>query len=167
MGRRKLTEEEKAERTKIQAEKREIDYKWKKIFRYVEKEVLGYDENQHIQKNSVLRLRGLQTGKVMANGKTENNGNYPLDVVMGAVYLSKDKHLAMKRYKQFDSESREVGYFCAIVRDQINSVYNAWKQKKHYEGVVESALKFKEEHWKGKKYKPKPYKPVTDSEELW
>ena len=42
---------------------------WDKLYEYVRHNVMGYDENQSLSKNMVLRLKGLLTNKFMANNK--------------------------------------------------------------------------------------------------
>ena len=132
---------------------------WIKIFNYVEKEVLGYDQNQHLQKAAVLRLKGLENGKIIANNSTPDNGSYPLEVVYGAIVYSKQKYLDAKQYKNFKTEANEIAYFCAIVRANINTVYTMWASKKHQESIVGS-IQFEEKH-KGASYKPKARKAVA------
>lgn len=39
---------------------------WNELYQYV-KSILGYDENQALSKNMVLRLKGLTTGKFIEN----------------------------------------------------------------------------------------------------
>ena len=44
---------------------------WRELCSWVEKEIFGYDSNQKLQKNAILRLKGLSTGQVIANNKCE------------------------------------------------------------------------------------------------
>ena len=133
---------------------------WTKIYNFVEKEILDYDDNQHMQKAAVLRLRGLPNGKVMANNKVPDNGDYPLEVVYGAILLSKNAFREANRNKLFDNESMKVAYFCAIVRGQLNTVYKKWKENKLQKKVIK-AIQAEEKH-EGAEYKPKPRKTVAN-----
>ena len=132
---------------------------WTKIYQFMEKEILGYDDNQHIQRAAVLRIKGLENGKIIANNNTPDNGSYPLEVVYGALLVSKQKFLDANKNKLFETELNIVAYYCAIARGQLNQVYKAWKQKKHREQVA-SAIQAEEKHT-GATYKPKPRKEVA------
>lgn len=105
---------------------------------YIEKEIFGYDENQKLQKAAILRLRGLSSGKVIANNKIQSNGNYSFDVVLATFIENKSKILYAIRGKQFQNESNKMGYVCAIIRDKINDVYVRMKEAKQSDEKVES-----------------------------
>jgi len=139
---------------------------WRKIFLFVEKDILHYDNNQRLQKQAVLRLKGLQNGKVIANNKTKDNGEYPLEVVYGAIVLSKDGYLKFSENKDFKTESNAVAYLCAIAASKLNMVYDAWKTKKHTEEITKKII-YDEKHI-GAKYKPKASRYISEtSKDLW
>lgn len=153
----KLTEEEKRQ--------------WKELFIYIEKEILDYDENQKLQKNAVLRLKGLATGKVIANNKTEDNGNYSPNILKVAFMINKNKIKDAIRHKDFDSEDGKLAYICAIVRGSLNSVYEhiqeAERAKKKTECVDTSIMDYI-----GKEYREQTVSELTQKspkkfEELW
>ena len=96
---------------------------WKDLCSWVSTEIFHYDENQKLQKNAILRLKGLSTGQVVANNKCEKNGNYPYDVVLTAFKVNKDKILNAIAVKDFTSEENKMAYVCAIVRNNLNDVY--------------------------------------------
>ena len=139
---------------------------WKKIFLFVEKEILRYDDNQKLQKQAVLRLKGLQNGKVIANNKTEDNGEYPLEVVYGAIVLSKDGYMKFSVNKNFKTEANAVAYLCAIAASKLNYVYEKWKSKKHTEEITNKII-YEEKHV-GAKYRPKESRKIQNtSKDLW
>ena len=111
---------------------------WKKLCQYVEKEILGYDDTQHIQKNAVLKLRGLKNGKVYANNKTENNGVYSYECILNTFIICRGKILNAFQGKDFEDESGKVGYACAIVRNNINTMAERMKRAEREQSRVES-----------------------------
>lgn len=101
---------------------------WKELFSYVEKEILNYDDNQKLQKNAVLRIKGLENGKVFANNSTKDNGNYSPVVIMNTFKACKQKIMYAIDNKNFENEDRTLAYICAIVRGSLNDVYNRMKR---------------------------------------
>lgn len=112
---------------------------WHELCSWVSKEIFMYDEKQRLQKNAILRLKGLSTGQVVANNKCEKNGDYSFDIVLMAFKVNKDKILKAISVKEFSSEENKMAYVCAIVRNNINDVYtkitNAKKTSKKTESV--------------------------------
>ena len=60
--------------------------KEEKVFRelcdYVAKSIMGYDENQTLSKDMILRLRGLKTGQYMANKNAPSMAHYPYEIIL-------------------------------------------------------------------------------------
>lgn len=142
---------------------------WKELFTYIEKEILDYDDNQKLQKNAVLRLKGLATGKVIANNKTENNGNYSPTILKVAFTINKNKIKDAIRGKDFDSEENKIAYCCAIVRNNLNTVYEhvqeAERIKKKVENVNTSVIDHIGMEYSGTKISD--MFPKTRHEDLW
>lgn len=150
----KLTEEEKNQ--------------WKDLFLYVEKEILDYDDNQKLQKDAVLRLKGLANGKVYANNKTQDNGNYSPTVLKVAFTINKNKIKESIRNKEFETESNKIAYICAIVRGSLNNVYEHVQKAEHNKKKVEY-IDTSIMDYMGQKYKNTSILDVlgTKHEELW
>ena len=110
---------------------------WNKILEIVEKEFLDYDDNQHIQKMAVLKLKGLLNGKVVANNKIKNNGTYSYKVIYATFLMCRKKILNAMANKTFVDEAGKVGYICAIVRNNINTAYELLKKKEQAEKKTE------------------------------
>lgn len=111
---------------------------WQKILDIVEKEFLNYDSNQHIQKMAVLKLKGLQTGKVVANKNIKDNGNYSYKVIYATCLMCRKKIIEAVSNKDFDSEAGEVGYICAILRNNLNKAYKILKEKEELDKKTET-----------------------------
>lgn len=120
---------------------------------YIETEILGYGKNQKLQRNAVIRLRGLAKGQVIANNSHEQHGSYPYEVILLAFKVNKNKILNSIRGKNFDSEAQEIGYMSAIVRDKLNDIYtrylNVKKSKEKINNINTDIMEYK-----GAEYKP-------------
>lgn len=101
---------------------------WCELCAYVEREILRYDKNQHMQKDAVLRLRGITRGQVVANNKVKNNGNYSYAVVLNTFKYCKNKILRALSNKDFESEGAEMAYIAAIIRNNINLIYSRMQE---------------------------------------
>ena len=101
---------------------------WNELLIYVEKNIFRYDDNQHLKKNAVLRLKGLQTGKVIANNKIKDNGYYSFEIILLTFKACKDIILRSIENKNFDSEGNKMAYICAIVNSKINDIYERKKK---------------------------------------
>lgn len=110
---------------------------WNKILEFVEKEILNYDDNQHIQKMAVLKLKGLLNGKEVANNKTKNNGEYSYKVIYATFLMCRKKIQKAMASKSFENEANAVGYICAIIRNNINTAYELLKKKEQAEKKTE------------------------------
>ena len=96
---------------------------WDELYKYVREKVLFYDEHQSLSKNMILRLRGLATGKLIANNKIKNRANYSYKIVLLTFkFCSMTIQKAIAR-KSFDSEQQKFNYICAIVENNLNEVY--------------------------------------------
>ena len=134
---------------------------------WVEKEILGYDDNQKLQKKAVLRLKGMANGKVVANNKIENNGCYSPKIIKIAFMINKNKIKDVIKDKDFTGEDNKVAYICAIARNSLNSVYShvqeAERLQKKKENVDTSIIQNV-----GLEYQKKELKSnYKKHEELW
>lgn len=154
----KLTEEEKKQ--------------WKELFEYIEKEILNYSNNQKLQKNAILRLRGLSHGQIIANNKCEQHGEYSPEVLLIAFKINKNKIISAIQHKDFDSEENKIAYISAIVRDKLNDIDERLKSaeriKRQKQNVDMSVAEYK-----GVKYREdftsnndKKF-PKNNYQELW
>ena len=94
---------------------------------WIEKELFNYDDNQKLQKAACLRLQGLKKGKIIANNKIADNGNYTVECVFNTFKADKEKILKALKYKTFKNETTKMAYICAIVRGDINDMYTRMK----------------------------------------
>lgn len=100
------------------------DYKgeWNELCSYIEKEILGYNDNQKLQKAACLRIQGLTRGQSIANSRAASNGTYTYKEILRTFQINKNKILNAIRGKNFNGEANKIGYICAIVRNNINEV---------------------------------------------
>jgi hypothetical protein len=101
--------------------------KWLELCFWIEKNILGYDENQHMQTRACLSIRGLQKGQVVGNNNAMVNGNYSYEVILNTFKYCKNSILRGLRGKNFQNENQKIAYACAIVRSNINTIYTKMK----------------------------------------
>ena len=113
MARKKMTEEEKQD--------------WESLYYYVKNDILGYDENQSLPSNMVLRLKGLLTNKFMENNNIKSTANYSYQTILNTFkFCSPEIHKAL-RTKSWTSEQHKFNYILKIVEGNINNVYMRMK----------------------------------------
>lgn len=109
MAKKKMTEKDKQD--------------WDLLYTYVKSNIMGYDENQSLSKQMVLRLKGLSTNKFMENNNVESTANYSYETILNTFkfcYLQIQNAL---RTNNFNSEMHKFLYVVKIVENNINDVY--------------------------------------------
>ena len=106
-----------------------------KVFRdlcdYVKTEIMGYDENQSLSRDMILRLRGLKTGQYMANKNSPSMAYYPYKVILLTFKYVKQHELDnILRSKNFNNDQHKFNYILKIIDSNINTVYNKVKKIK-------------------------------------
>lgn len=139
---------------------------WSRLYDYIKKEILLYDENQSIPSGIVLRIKGLCTGKVVANNSIRDKANYSYDIILYTFKLCKVKILSAIAGKTFNSEISKFIYISKIVESNINEVYekvsNATKSQEKTENVKVDNL-----YHDGAMYKSAASKENKKFENLW
>lgn len=105
---------------------------WNRLYEYVKK-LLGYTEEQKLSKTSVLRLKGLATGKYIANKRTPDQARYPFRVIrLTFADCRQDIERALAR-KQFPNETAKLNYICRIVENNINTFWDKLRSQERSE----------------------------------
>ena len=138
---------------------------WEELYFYVKDNIMGYDKNQALSKNMVLRLKGLLTGKFIENKNIKDNSNYSYKTILATFkYCRSDIDRAF-RTKSFQDESHKFNYALVIVEKNINTVHMKMK------GIEKSQEKIEEidttiANYSGVKYEIKKNKEDKFSD-LW
>lgn len=111
----KMTTEEKAE--------------WKMLYDYVKKEVMGYDQNQMLSNQMVLRLRGLRYGKYLDSRRIERQADYGFSIVLKTFRACLPDILKANQRVSFSNEQHRFNYYCKIVESKLNDVYMKTKNE--------------------------------------
>lgn len=110
---------------------------WESLYNYVKK-VMGYDNDQALSKNMVLRLKGLTTNKFMENKKIEDTANYSYEVILNTFkYCSPDIQRALNNVN-FVDEQHKFNLILKIVERNINTVYMKMKNIERAKEEIES-----------------------------
>lgn len=122
------------------------DQDFRDLCEWLEINIFNYDiaQGQRLQTDACLVLLGLKNGKAIANINTENNGNYPYNVILMTFKANKVQILNAIKGKNFKSERTKMTYICKIVQDKINDMYsrylNAQKTQEKVESVDTSVM---------------------------
>lgn len=109
---------------KKMSEKEKID--WENLYNYVKK-VMGYDKDQALSKNMVLRLKGLTTNKFMENKKIEDTANYSYEVILNTFKYCYPDIQRVSNSMNFADEMHKFNVILKIVERNINTVYMKMK----------------------------------------
>ena len=96
---------------------------WEDLYMYVKTDIMGYDENQALSKNMVLRLKGLLTNKFMENKNIQDGANYSYEVILLTFKYCSPSILKALRANSFKDEQHKFNYILKIVEKNINDVY--------------------------------------------
>lgn len=141
------------------------DQSWINLVEYVEKNIFQYDERQKLQKKSLLILRGICKGQNVANNKQQTYGDYPCEIILICFKVNRIKIMNAIINKDFQSEENKMAYIAAIVKNDINNIYQRWQNMKQSEENVKKTDVSRIVH-KGSRYKRKTV-DKEQYEELW
>lgn len=140
---------------------------WNELYLYVKTNVLGYDEDQCLSKQQVLRLKGLLSNKYMENSNISNTANYSYEIVLLTFkFCMPDIRRALSTVS-FRDENHKFNYILRIVEDNINTVYLKMKKLEKAKEEAErqdfsSAIEYKNT-FKSKENKKK----TSKFDDLW
>ncbi len=95
---------------------------WDALYQYV-KQILGYDENQSLSTQMVLRLKGLLTNKFMENNNTKDSANYSYETILNTFKYCSPTITKALRTNRFSNEQHRFNFVLKIVEQNINDVY--------------------------------------------
>lgn len=101
---------------------------WDKLYKYVKYDILGYDDNQNIPQNQVLRLKGLLKGKYIENNNKEDKANYSFEIILLTFKYSMPEIRKALHTVNFIDENHKFNYILRIVEKNINTVYLKMKK---------------------------------------
>lgn len=102
---------------------------WDELYTYVKKEILFYDDKQNLSSFICTKLKGIRTGKFIENRNIKSQAEYPYKTILYTFQICRPKILAALSGKTFESEAQKINYICAIVKNNINEVYEMVKRK--------------------------------------
>lgn len=116
MANKKMTEQEKRE--------------WDILYKYFKTAVMGYDNNQSLSSNMVLRLKGLRTGKFIENTKIEDVSNYSFRLILDTIIDNKQAIEYASSNVQFKNETHKFNYILKIIESKLNDSYKKKEEEK-------------------------------------
>lgn len=100
---------------------------WEELYYYVKNNIMGYDENQALSKNMVLRLKGLLTGKFIENKNIKDISNYSYKTILATFKFCLPDIQRVLRTNTWKNEAHKFNYILKIVENNINNVYMRMK----------------------------------------
>lgn len=109
---------------------------WDELYEYVKKQILFYDDNQNLSSYICTKLKGIRTGKFIENRNIKDQAEYPYKIILYTFQICRPKILAALSGKTFESEKHKINYICAIIKDNINDVYEMVRRKEKHDQKV-------------------------------
>ena len=137
-----------------------------KLYEYVRTNILGYDTNQSLSKNIVLRLKGMRYNKFMENRSIKDTADYSFELILNTFkycYLDIQKAL---RTVNFVDEGHKFNYIMRIVEDKLNEVYMRTKNAEKAEEKTKSVDMSVMEH-QGAEYQSSRKNVSNRLKDLW
>lgn len=129
---------------------------WEELYYYV-KNLMNYDENQSLSRAMILRLKGLQTNKYIANKNIESTANYSYETILNTFKLCSSDIQRGIRTNNFKDEQHKFNYILKIVESNINNVYVRMKNVERAKEVAKNTAVEIYTHV-GAEYKPREKK---------
>lgn len=139
---------------------------WTNLYEYVRRNVLGYDENQSLSRNMVLRLKGLTTNKFMANNNIADTSNYSYQTVLNTFKFCKPDIDRGLQNNSFTDESHKMNYILKIVESNLNNVYLREKNAEKAKEKIQTMSMETATH-SGAEYQAKTSKTSKRLNDLW
>ena len=139
---------------------------WDALYEYVRHNVLGYDDNQSLSRNMVLRLKGLSSNKFMANNHTDDTANYSYQTVLNTFKFCMPEIQKGLRSNSFRDETHKFNYILKIVENNLNTVYIRMKNIEQNKQKTETMNMDTATHI-GAEYQLKAQKTSKKLDDLW
>lgn len=154
----------KSKNTLTEQEKKE----WEELCSYVHTKVMDYDENQKLNKNMILRLKGLSSGKYIANNSIKDQAKYPYKVILMTFKACIPTIQNTKRTMRFEDSQHKLNYFIKIIEGKIDEIYERYKLSQKQVVEIENIDTRVIEHESAEfNEKQRVNKLVEDLDELW
>ena len=138
---------------------------WDALYQYV-KDILGYDENQSLSKEMVLRLKGLLNNKFIANNNIADTSNYSYLTVLNTFKFCLPDIQRGLRNNFFRDERHRFNYIMKIVESNLNNVYMRMKNSEKSKVKTQTIDTGTATH-SGASYQPKTETTSKKLNDLW
>lgn len=109
---------------------------WDELYQYFKRDIMGYDAEQALPKYAVLRLRGMKSGRFIANKEQTALADYPYSVILLTLKYIKPRLDDLFKVTKFNDEEHKINYVLKIAEANLNGVYNKLKQIKEEQSRV-------------------------------
>lgn len=139
---------------------------WKELYEYVRHNVMGYDENQSLSNNMVLRLKGLVKNKFMENYNIADSANYSFQIILNTFkFCTSEIHKGLAN-NNFNDENHKFNYILKIVESNLNTVYMRMKNSEKAKEKTET-MEMNTVTYSGAEYQAKTREASKRLNDLW
>lgn len=139
------------------------------LYQYIRSDIFDYGDNP-LPRWFVLRLKGLQNGKFVANKNSKSMGSYTCTEIY-VTFKLKEKYIkSMIKSRKFKNEKHKINYIMVIIEKDINDVVRMIDRKKKTEDIAKTqAEKQLKDKTKSKDYnnKDRQEKLSDKQKNLW
>lgn len=93
---------------------------WDKLYQYIKKDILFYEDNIKLPKTLIMRILGLKEGKFMANKKIKPLANYTFEQILMTFKINKFEIVNAMSRISFKDEKHKINYLMAIIESKLN-----------------------------------------------
>ena len=140
---------------------------WYKLCKYIEENVMGYRSGEKtLDKTMCLKLKGLCTGKNIANNKIADTAHYDYNTILATYMFCSQEIQRIIMTVDFNDDHHRFNYILRVVENNLNTVQTRIENIKMAEEKTKS-LNLDHLSYKGAEYKRKTKEAPKGLEYLW
>ena len=128
------------EKEKDEIKRKEETEQWDKLYQYVRRDVLGYNEGMALSNHQRNRLRSLRNGELVKRNDKMSNKGYPYEIILMTFKVKKQEVINNIKGKTFEDEKHKFNYIMIIISNSINDVYKRYLHKIKEEKMIEENI---------------------------
>lgn len=139
---------------------------WWALDDYVKHNIMGYVD-EGLNRQMVLRLKGLRYGQVIANNNSHKYSNYSFKTILNTFKICSVQIKNAIKGKTFKDDNAKFNYIMAIIDKNIANVSKRERYAKKAREEAEQKEKIEQTVAKNVEYKPKQKKNKDRFSDLW
>lgn len=128
------------DKNKEEQKSKEEYIEWDKLYKYVRKEILGYNDGMALSNHQRNKLRSLRNGDLVKRNNKMDNKGYPYDIILMTFKVKRQEIINNIKGKTFEDEKHKFNYIMIIISNSINDVYKRYLHKIKEETMIEENI---------------------------